>query len=49
MLDISGQIMSANIPVVEVENGIVKSVNKELAPLFYQIIVIVSLSAANNV
>ena len=35
MLDISGQIMSANIPVVEVENGIVKSVNKELAPLFF--------------
>ena len=28
MLEISGQIMSADIPVVEIENGIVKSVNK---------------------
>ena len=35
MLEISGQIMSADIPVVEIENGIVKSVNKELAPLFF--------------
>ena len=35
MLEISGQIMSTDIPVVEIENGIVKSVNKELAPLFF--------------
>lgn len=35
MINISGQIMSADIPVVTIENGIVKDVNKELAPLYF--------------
>ena len=35
MLNISGQIMSADIPVVKIENGIVTDVNKELAPLYF--------------
>lgn len=35
MINISGQIMSADIPVVKIESGIVTDVNKELAPLYF--------------
>lgn len=35
MINISGQIMTADIPVVTIEDGIVTDVNKDLAPLYF--------------
>lgn len=35
MLQINGTIMSADVPVVEIKNGLVAKVNQKLCPLFF--------------